>query len=197
MTWLLIAGFAISSSIDNFGVGLSYGVQRVRIPAISNLLIAVICLLFSLIGMVSGTWLAELLPGKFPDLVAFTVLSIIGIRIMVIALRQQKKRQTSVLGEPEKMDFDGSSHISIGEALLLGVALSANALTNGIGAGLLELSPIAIALSAAVGSYLMLWVGVVLGARLAKFRIGRMTVGQFGTFMSGAIILMIAITRLF
>ncbi|WP_153733451.1 sporulation membrane protein YtaF [Sporosarcina obsidiansis] len=197
MTWLLIAGFAISSSIDNFGVGLSYGVQRVRIPALSNLLIAVICFIFSLLGIVSGTWMAELLPGILPDLVAFVVLSIIGIRIMVIALRQQKKRQVGVLGEPEKMDFDGSAHISLGEALLLGVALSANALTNGVGAGLLELSALAIALSAAVGSYLTLWIGVVLGARLTDLRIGRMTLGQFGTFMSGAIILVIAVTRLF
>ncbi|WP_233201422.1 sporulation membrane protein YtaF [Sporosarcina sp. P13] len=197
MTWLLVLGFAISSSIDNFGVGLSYGVQRVRIPAISNLLIAVICFVFSVVGIVSGVWLAELLPGNMPNIVAFTVLSIIGIRIMFIALRQQYKKHSSVLGEPEKMDFDGSSHISIGEALLLGVALSANALTNGVGAGLLELSAIAIAFSAAVGSYLMLWLGVGLGTRLANLYIGKMTVGQFGTFMSGAIILLIAVTRLF
>lgn len=196
MTWLLVLGFAISSSVDNFGVGLSYGMQKVRIPVLSNSLIAGICFVFSVIGIFSGVWLAEMLPGKLPDLVAFIVLSVIGIRIMVIAVRQNKKR-SSVLGEPEKMDFDGSSHISAGEALLLGVALSANALTNGVGAGLLELPTVAIALSAAIGSYVMLWLGVALGNRLANFSIGRMTVGQFGTFMSGVIILLIAVTRLF
>ncbi|PIC85366.1 sporulation membrane protein YtaF [Sporosarcina sp. P20a] len=196
MTWLLIAGFAISSSIDNFGVGLSYGVQRVRIPFTSNALIAVICFIFSLIGIVSGVWLAEMLPGILPDLIAFAVLSIIGIRIMIIAFRQQRKNQANVFSEPEKMDFDGSSHISLGEALLLGIALSANALTNGVGAGLLALSPITIALSAAVGSYITLSIGVGLGAKLAGVQIGKMSVGQFGTFMSGVIILLIAITRL-
>ena len=196
MTWLLIAGFAISSSIDNFGVGLSYGVQRVRIPPTSNALIAAICFIFSLIGIISGAWLAELLPGILPDLIAFAVLSIIGIRIMVIAFRQQKKHQANVFSEPEKMDFDGSSHISLGEALLLGIALSANALTNGVGAGLLALSPLAIALSAAVGSYITLSIGVGLGVKLAGVRIGTMSVGQFGTFMSGVIILLIAVTRL-
>src|SRR5699024_6941184 len=132
--WLLIIGFAISSSIDNFGVGLSYGVQRVRIPPTSNALIAAICFIFSLIGIVSGAWLAVLLPGILPDLIAFAVLSTIGIRIMVIAFRQQRKHQANVFSEPEKMDFDGSSHISLGEALLLGIALSANALTTGVGA---------------------------------------------------------------
>lgn len=197
MTWLLIAGFAISSSIDNFGVGLSYGVQRVRIPVISNLLIALIGFLFSLAGIIAGVWLADLLPGILPDLIAFVVLSVIGIRIMIIAFQQQKKHQGGVFAEPEKMDFDGSSHISLGEALLLGVALSANALTNGVGAGLLDLSPLAIAFSAAIGSYLTLWAGVGLGTKLANIRVGKMTVGQFGTFLSGVIILMIAVTRLF
>ncbi|PIC95533.1 sporulation membrane protein YtaF [Sporosarcina sp. P26b] len=197
MTWLLIIGFAISSSIDNFGVGLSYGVQRVRIPPTSNALIAAICFIFSLIGIVSGAWLAVLLPGILPDLIAFAVLSTIGIRIMVIAFRQQRKHQANVFSEPEKMDFDGSSHISLGEALLLGIALSANALTNGVGAGLLALSPLAIALSAAVGSYITLSIGVGLGAKLAGVQIGKMSVGQFGTFMSGVIILLIAVTRLF
>lgn len=197
MTWLLIVGFAISSSIDNFGVGLSYGVQRVRIPPASNALIAAICFIFSLAGIVSGVWLAKLLPGMMPDLIAFAVLSIIGIRIVMIAFREQKRNQANVFSEPEKMDFDGSSHISLGEALLLGIALSANALTNGIGAGLLALSPLAIALSAAVGSYVTLSVGVGLGAKLADVRIGKLSVGQFGTFMSGVIILLIAVTRLF
>ncbi|PIC78696.1 sporulation membrane protein YtaF [Sporosarcina sp. P18a] len=197
MTWLLIAGFAVSSSIDNFGVGLSYGVQQVRIPFTSNAFIAAICFIFSLIGIVAGAWLAEMLPGILPDLIAFAVLSIIGIRIMIIAFRQPRKHQANVFSEPEKMDFDGSSHISVGEALLLGIALSANALTNGVGAGLLTLSPIAIALSAAVGSYITLSIGVGLGARLAGVRIGKMSVGQFGTFMSGVIILLIAVTRLF
>ncbi|AXI00732.1 sporulation membrane protein YtaF [Sporosarcina sp. PTS2304] len=197
MTWLLILGFAISSSIDNFGVGLSYGVQKVRVPIVSNLLIAVICFIFSIVGIISGVWIAELLPGSWPDIVAFAVLSLIGIRIMMIAFRQQNRSRSSVLSEPEKMDFDKSSHISLGEALLLGVALSANALTNGVGAGLLELSAVAIAFSAAVGSYVTLWAGVELGNRLSNFHIGKMTVGQFGTFMSGIIILLIAITRLF
>ncbi|MGV4967043.1 sporulation membrane protein YtaF, partial [Priestia aryabhattai] len=43
MEWLFILGFALSSSIDNFGVGISYGVRKVRIRWLSNLLIAAIC----------------------------------------------------------------------------------------------------------------------------------------------------------
>jgi len=43
MEWLFILGFALSSSIDNFGVGISYGVRKIRIRWLSHLLIAAIC----------------------------------------------------------------------------------------------------------------------------------------------------------
>lgn len=197
MEWLLIIGFAVSASIDNFGVGLSYGVQRVQIPAASNALIAAVALVFSLAGIFAGAWLAGLLPAGLLDFLAFGVLSAIGLRIMYTARRGQKKQNSSVFAEPEKMDFDGSAHISLGEALVLGIALSANALTNGVGAGLLALPPLAIAITAAIGSYVTLLAGVKAGIRLADVQIGKMTVGQFGAFLSGLIILLIAVTRLF
>ncbi|HAS00579.1 MAG TPA: sporulation membrane protein YtaF, partial [Brevibacillus sp.] len=31
MNWLLILGFAVSSSLDNLGVGISYGIRNIRI----------------------------------------------------------------------------------------------------------------------------------------------------------------------
>jgi len=57
MEWLFILGFALSSSIDNFGVGISYGVRKVRIKWLSNLLIAAICFLFSMVGIMFGKWI--------------------------------------------------------------------------------------------------------------------------------------------
>jgi len=54
MEWLFILGFALSSSIDNFGVEISYGVRKVRIKWLSNLMIAAICFLFSMVGITFG-----------------------------------------------------------------------------------------------------------------------------------------------
>ena len=90
-----------------------------------------------------------------------------------------------------------SGEIGWGEAVFLGVALSANALTNGLGAGLLGFSPLAISLTAAIGSYICVWAGVKLGYKLSAVRIGKFTVGQFGTVLSGVIILVIAFTAFF
>ena len=43
MAWLLILGLAVSSSIDNLGVGMSYGIRKIKISHASNMMIAFIC----------------------------------------------------------------------------------------------------------------------------------------------------------
>lgn len=210
MTWFIILGFAISSSIDNLGVGISYGIRGIRIRLLSNVLIALICFLFSETGILFGKWLSKALPGIFPILVGAFLLFIIGIRIILLAAPRKKRTPNEVvenesntqsikevLKNPEKADVDQSGEIGLGEAMILGIALSANALTNGLGAGLLGLSPLAISLTAAIGSFITVWAGVALGRKVADIRIGSFTLGQFGTIISGIILLVIAINALF
>jgi len=153
-----------------------------------------------------GIWLTTVLPGKVPIIMGAFLLFVIGIRI--ILLTNPKKKENSVqveqlnnnkeiLFHPEMADVDKSGHIGWKESVFLGVALSANALTNGLGAGLLGFSPLAISLAAAIGSYFSIWAGVRLGTKLAAIRIGKFTVGQFGTLLSGLIIVVIAIVAFF
>lgn len=206
MPWLLILGFAVSSSIDNLGVGISYGIRGIRIGFFSNLIIAVICFLFSETGILFGQWISRILPGIFPVLVGALLLFVIGIRIILLAVPRKQKPNSDdenanktkprslkgILKNPEVADVDNSGEIGISESFILGIALSANAITNGLGAGLLGLSPLAISLTAALGSFVTVWAGVALGRRAAAVRIGNLTLGQFGTILSGVIILIIA-----
>ncbi|KAB2331163.1 sporulation membrane protein YtaF [Cytobacillus depressus] len=210
MSWLIILAFAVSSSIDNLGVGISYGIRKIQIRIGSNILIAVICFLMSMAGITFGLWLSNVLPGILPVIFGAFLLFIIGIRIILLAVprkkgileegREDSKQSNSIKGileNPEIADTDNSGEIGWGEAIILGVALSANALTNGLGAGLLGLSPLAISLTAAFGSFITVWAGVKLGSKLANVRIGSFTVGQFGTVISGILILVIAFTAFF
>ncbi|MEQ6359989.1 sporulation membrane protein YtaF [Thermoanaerobacter thermohydrosulfuricus] len=206
MKWLIILGFAISSSIDNFGVGISYGIRNIRISLFCNTIIAVISFLFSISGIVFGKWLNSILPGSLPIFVGAFLLFIIGLRIILLAVPskslnkdiQQSKADSikGILENPEIADLDKSGEINLFEAILLGIALSANALTNGLGAGLLGLSPFAISLTTAIGSFISVWGGVKLGKRVAEIRIGSFTIGQFGTVISGVILLFIAFNAL-
>ena len=210
MTWLIILGFAISSSIDNLGVGMSYGVRNIRIGLISNLLVAVICFVFSEAGISFGKWISIIMPGVLPILVGAFLLFIIGIRIILLSAPRKKETApdetmttlpspqniTAILEHPEIIDTDRSGEIGLGEAFFLGIALSANALTNGLGAGLLGFSPLAISLTAAIGSFITVWLGVYIGKKMADVQIGSYTLGQFGTIISGIILLIIAATTL-
>lgn len=205
MAWITILAFAISSSIDNLGVGMSYGIQKVRIPAKKNLVIATICFLFSMGGIYFGIWLFKLIPGMLPVILGGVLLLIIGLRVILLA--KPKKNEPSqpieVMEEPQGLkgilknpEIVGGNEIKgLGwiEAIVLGVALSANALTNGIGAGLIGLSPIAISITAAVGSFFSVWIGVKIGHKVADIRIGSFTLGQFGTILSGVILVIIAV----
>ncbi|HHY79522.1 MAG TPA: sporulation membrane protein YtaF, partial [Thermoanaerobacter sp.] len=193
MKWLIILGFAISSSIDNFGVGISYGIRNIRISLFCNTIIAVIAFLFSISGIVFGKWLNSILPGSLPIFVGAFLLFIIGLRIILLAVprksssqntQQVSSKTTSIKGileNPEIVDLDKSGEISLLEAILLGIALSANALTNGLGAGLLGFSPFAISFTTAIGSLVSVWAGVQFGTKVANIRIGSFTIGQFGT----------------
>ncbi|MFD0825412.1 sporulation membrane protein YtaF [Neobacillus sp. M.A.Huq-85] len=209
MSWLIILAFAASSSIDNLGIGISYGVRKIRIGIGANILMAIICYLMSLAGITFGIWVSRILPGIFPVVIGGLLLLIIGIRIILLAAPRknaikdhegydgQSTSIKTVIKNPELADVDQSGEIGWGEAMLLGVALSSNALTNGLGAGLLGLSPHAISLTAAIGSLISVWVGVKLGFKLSAVRIGPYTLGQFGTIISGIIIIIIAITAFF
>ncbi|EKN68096.1 hypothetical protein BAZO_06269 [Schinkia azotoformans LMG 9581] len=66
MNWLIILAFAVSSSIDNLGVGISYGIRKIQIRMGPNILIAVICFLMSMAGISFGLWLSNILPGMLP-----------------------------------------------------------------------------------------------------------------------------------
>ncbi|TVY02266.1 sporulation membrane protein YtaF [Cohnella terricola] len=204
MLWLLILGFAISSSLDNLGVGISYGIRGIKIGTSANLIIAAVCLLFSYGGIVFGKWLSSVLPGLLPVFLSTIILLVIGVRIILLAAPRQRsvaaapqasKGLAGVLRNPESVDLDGSQDIGIVEAIILGAALSANALTNGLSAGLLGLSPFSISLTAALGSFLTVWFGVWIGGKAANVRVGPFTLGQFGTLFSGIILVLIALNN--
>ncbi|QQP14923.1 sporulation membrane protein YtaF [Lysinibacillus agricola] len=206
----MIVAFTFSSSIDNLGVGLSYGIRKINVRFDKNILISIICFLMSMGGISFGVWLSKILPGMLPVIIGALLLFIIGIRIILLA--KPRKQETSIedcnnemqsnnvqdiLKNPEEAQFKKYGEIGWGEAVLLGIALSANALTNGVGAGLLGLSPLVISITAAIGSFITVWLGVKLGSKVADIRIGSFTLGQFGTIISGVILLIVAFAAFF
>lgn len=203
--WLMVLTLTFSSSIDNLGVGISYGIRNIRISHFSNLIISVICFLFSVAGIYFGLWLSKILPGIMPVVIGSFLLVVIGLRIVLLAIpRKQQIALEGAENEVASTEINGltknigkSGDIGFVESIFLGVGLSANALTNGLGAGLFGLNPIAVCVAAAIGSFITVWGGVALGRKIAHVRIGKFTLGQFGTLISGTLLLIIAFAAFF
>lgn len=156
--------FALALSFDGFGVGLSYGIRRIRIPFLSMLIIA-FCTVFSMgSAVIFGDTLMSLLsfiPAKW--LAAGILLGLGGfqlLRAMIHAIKGEANQKAvpvgsialrepivklefkllgviiQVLKAPEHADLDGSGVISPNESILLGIALSLDAFASGLALGL-------------------------------------------------------------
>ena len=207
--WITVLFLAFSSSIDNFGVGITYGIRGIKVGLLANLIISIIAFIFSEAGIVSGQYISKVFPGTLSNVIGAFFLLVIGLRIVLLTFPRKDKQiiinnddesvsniVTNYLSSPEKADVDHSGDISSFEAIILGTAVSMNALTNGLGVGLIGLSPFAISIAASIFSFLAIWLGVLLGKKVANVKIGGWSLGQFSSIISGIILVLIAIHNL-
>lgn len=200
MNWTFVLALAFASSIDNLAAGLTYGIRGVRIGWTANLVIAAICGLFSLAGIFFGGLIAWALPGDWPDIAGAILLFLIGLRVLLLVIpRGAEAGSGAEAGESgwlARAFAAPSGRIGMIEAVILGVALSANALVNAVGAGMLQIPAGAVALTAALGSLITVWLGVLLGRHAARLRVGRFDLGRFGTAISGMTLVGLAVFQL-
>ncbi len=199
---------AIAASLDNLGVGIAYGVQKIRVPHTANLIIAAVSF--------GGTWLLAkagqgaqtYLSPRAAGIIGAGLLCGVGLWVLVqplvaafranqpiIDVKLRKTRiyvgPTEILRYPERADIDQSREIGYWEAVLLGVALSINALAGGFDAGATGAS--CLLLSALVGafSFVTILAGSYIGRRLAAEWLGK-----YSTIVAGALLVLIGIRQL-
>ncbi|RLL46733.1 sporulation membrane protein YtaF [Oceanobacillus piezotolerans] len=173
----------IAVSIDSFGVGVTYGMQKIRVPVIALIIIMVCSGAVLLTSMLLGNVLEMFLSVEIAKMIGGFILITIGLFSLanLIIANIKKKKQgseaqptsrfgeiTTVLATPDKADLDNSGTISVSEALLLGFALALDAFGAGIGASLLGYSPIITAVLIAGMSGIFLSFGMRIGLLLAK-----------------------------
>lgn len=173
---LILLSFAVS--LDGFGVGMTYGVRRIRIPLKSVIIISVCSGLVMLLAMLAGSMLAHWIPPRGASAVGAFILIGIGLWALAQLLRTgnandegaDRANLIEILKSPSAADRDRSGTISPAEACLLGAALSLDAFGAGIGAAMIGFPPLLTAalITAASGSFLQL--GTRVGCRAAGWR---------------------------
>ncbi|WP_217589379.1 sporulation membrane protein YtaF [Lentibacillus saliphilus] len=172
----------IAVSIDGFGVGITYGMQKIRLPFLGTVIIMLCSGLTVLLSMTIGDVLASFIPPSYTKVLGGFILITLGSFSLFNILRCKPKSERteskkkphmirSILEEPSHADLDQSGSISPNEALLLGAALALDAFGAGLGAAIIGYSPWLTATLIGVMSGLFVYAGITVGIILSQKRV--------------------------
>ncbi|SFE68693.1 sporulation membrane protein YtaF [Alteribacillus iranensis] len=181
---LFLLAFAVS--IDSFGTGLAYGIRGLELSVVSLIFISLCSAVSVVIGGAAAVLMVEYVPAMVTEMIGGILLIGIGLWTLINTLTENKKevdvtesntkkglpaQLISILKKPDNADVDKSGTISTKEAILLGTALSLDALGAGIGAALIGLSTWLLAGTVAVMCAVFLAGGMKGGQKLSQFAI--------------------------
>ncbi len=202
---------AISLSIDALGVGLVYGLKKVRIPLSSKLVICLFSIIYAGLAIVVGKAFSYILPPIFAKILGITILSLMGIWIILQALLKDAAEKSTkptlwevaikslgitiqVIRNPMEFDFDKSGAIDTPESLLLGLALSVDAIGVGIGSALTGFYSPSIPFAIGIFQLIFLYMGTFLGQKVCLLqRINQ----KILSILPGILLIFLAIIRLY
>ena len=174
--------FAISSNMDNFTIGMSYGIKKIHIPLSANCMIGGITFLGTVASMLAGSGLLRVIPAGLAGKLGGAVIFIIG----AVTVYRFFRARHSPPGSPERRQYDKdhSGRIEPREALTLGLALSLNNMGVGIGAGAAGLNFLVSSLS----SFIISLVAIAVSNAIGKSVVARVA-GRYAELAAGLIII--------
>ncbi len=197
--WMVLA-IGLASNLDNAGVGIAYGVRKIRISRVANSIIACASMIATFIGGALGNVVSLWVSVFIAHLIGTVVMVSVGIWVLCQPLieKQTAKRasnkhlMTQILRSPVDADRDHSKSINSKEAVLLGTALSMNALAGGFDAGIIGIPLIATAMAVGLFSYLLMAVCSYVGSKFAAN-----IIGEHATILSGLLLIIIGLQQIF
>lgn len=170
----------IAVSLDGFGVGVSYGMQKIRMPLLSLVIIMCCSGVIVLISMTLGDIISQFITTKMTESIGAIILILIGCFSLwnVLKTARTKEQQNpnpthtlrTVLSSPKYADLDRSGSISANESFLLGIALAMDAFGAGIGASIIGYPAILTALLIAFMSGSFVFCGMRLGLVFSRHK---------------------------
>lgn len=188
MHWITIILIGIAANLDNLGIGLAYGINRTKIPILSNLTIAVMSMIATYIAVNIGGTILEYISAHLAGLFGSLLLCAIGIWTLL----SERFSGNKLLENPENFDEDKNQIISFRESISLGCILSVNCLASGIAIGANGISVIWTVISIGFFSIVSVGIGSHFGALMNKTFIG-----NYSTAISGWLIIIIGIIGIF
>jgi len=197
---------ALSCNLDNLVVSTSYGTRKTNIPFASNLLVAVITGSATLAAMLAGKFVAGLIHPWYANYIGAMLIVFSGIWIFINeTLRtceynspEKQRKQLAFckllkrLKNPPVFQTNDKGAISLKEGFVLGLALTANNLANGFGAGMTGLSPALTPAFVFALSLIAIWLGLKIGYGYASRLLGNLAGPA-----SGVLLILIGLFEMF
>ncbi len=214
MTFTILL-LAVSLSTDALGVGTVYGLRRIKIPLGSKLFICFFSIVYSAIAQALGKTLSNILSKDLSSFIGVGILFFMGIWIILQSIMKKndspcKKEFTKtgtllkiaikslgitiqVIRNPIEVDFDKSGTIDLRESILLGFALSLDAIGVGIGSSLAGYQSILIPFAVGLFQLIFLYTGLFIGNKITAYkRINKKII----SIIPGILLMALGISRL-
>ena len=171
-------------NLDAFAVSFSYGVDKIKIPFISAMIINFICSAMLVAALFAGAFLKHVIPELAGIFVCSAILLSIGAYKLSDGIFKPKVFSVICVGNRK-------ASLKTAEAVSLSFALSLDSLTAGFGAGLTESGFLWIISFSLLSTVLFIYAGSFLGRKLAE----RASLNLSWT--SGVIFIFLGLSKLF
>ncbi|PSW33493.1 hypothetical protein C9J21_07835 [Photobacterium phosphoreum] len=181
MSFLLALIFSLSSNLDNFVIGLTYGVKNERIPLKANAIIAFITAFITYISMLGGKLITQLIPNHVSNELGSVIFILMGCWFigsdLIKKQQQQQQKKHTVL------NFKG--------AVMLGLLLSINNIGVGILGSITKLNITLVVMLTFVTGMFLTYAGNHIGHSV----IGNI-VGKYNDLISGSLLILLGVLSL-
>ena len=196
-------------SLDSFTASFAYGVNKIKIPLLSVIIISVICSAVLAGALYLGAALSNFIPPVVSLSICCALLFLIGlIKLFESFLKSYIKKHKgldkkigfkvfslklilNIYADPVEADADKSKVLSAPEAAGLAAALSLDSLTAGFGAGLNSDGFLWIIGFSLLAGVLFVYLGCLLGRLISK------KINLNLSWLSGVIFILLGLSKIF
>lgn len=205
----------IALSMDSLGIGVSYGIRKIRLSPISILIVSLISILFASMSVWLGNFISIIFSERVTSFLSIIILIIMGIFIIKKGfekeddssiendhLERSNKIYTffikslgitiNVIKTPSYCDLDKSLKIEPKEALYLGIALSIDSIGAGIAISSLSIYAYLFPVLIMLFQLIFLTGGILFGRKLNLKSLDETKI----SILSGSILILIGFLRM-
>ncbi|MBZ9607466.1 manganese efflux pump [Clostridium estertheticum] len=190
--------FSLSSNLDNAVVGIAYGIKKVRIGIIANLIIAIVTSVGTLLSMLIGAYISKFLPHSIANGLGAIVITILGVYFIIQSIVNLSnntnskalalKNITDMIDYAEESDLDNSGDINMKEALIVAFGLTFNNLGTGVAA---SITGVNIQLTV-ISTFILSILTIIFGEALGNHVLGEI-LGRYAPLFSGILLIILGI----